>query len=247
MRLLAVISVAFGLAGTHPAEACSCLGPQTLVLPAGSAPTNTHVFVWWSAHGDRKHAVELRVAGSKTAIAVDTKEHLGGDYTVVEVIPRAALRGNIDYHVVDTGGRELARFKTTGGPNREPLQWHGVATAGAERYARGGGGSCISRRTYAKLVMAESDPPPPAGTRRIYAVWVADKSGKLDYKKPPATYTVDDADDLVLGSGSICRPDNMRFPDVATIKLGIKIVDTAGNSSPPSEVTIDLANAHVIP
>jgi hypothetical protein len=32
-----------------------------------------------------------------------------------------------------------------------------------------------------------------------------------------------------------------------TLELGIKIVDTAGNASPPSEVTIDLANANVIP
>jgi hypothetical protein len=247
MRYLAVISLAFGLAGARPADACSCLGPATLVLPAGTAPTNTHVFVWWSRYGDPRQAVELRVAGGKKAVAVDIKQHPAGDYELVELVPKASLRGNTQYVIVDGGGKELGRFKTTAGANREPLIWHGVAKATTERYARGGGGSCITRRTFAKLAMAESDPPPPAGTRLIYAVWAADATGKLDYKKPPLTYAVDDPDELLLGSPSICRPDNVRFPDVQTLKLGVKIIDTAGNASPPSEVTLDLANPNVIP
>jgi hypothetical protein len=79
-------------------------------------------------------------------------------------------------------------------------------------------------------------------------VWLPDKSGKLDFTKPPALYYGGSAfgraalEELSLGHPSTCSAANFTFPAGAkSLKIGVAAIDLAGNQSTPSVVSLDLS------
>ncbi|MCW5802329.1 MAG: hypothetical protein KIT31_08080 [Deltaproteobacteria bacterium] len=240
-KLLAAIAVAAlcTAAAPRPADACSCIGPRTYVLPNGAvAGTNTHLFVFIpeSRFGENMSPFALRLKGTKVRIDVDEKSSVSATQRIVEIIPRAVLKAKADYELVDAANNVVAAFLTGDRPDPAPGAWKGVARAEYLRHKHAGGGSCRTGSPFVRVTLAES-----AGEAgQLYGVWVAGSDGKIDYTVPPATYDFIGGAELELGTTSICSSRSFEIPKRDSMKLGLRRVSLSGVASAPSEVTVDL-------
>src|SRR5262245_28649075 len=99
MKLVALVCVGV-LAGIRPApaDACSCIRQRVWAAIEKTAPTNTHVMLWFTDDVYKKAPVfTLREAGGTRAIAVDRHDVRAGSFTVAELVPKQSLRATTAY------------------------------------------------------------------------------------------------------------------------------------------------------
>jgi len=96
---------------------------------------------------------------------------------------------------------------------------------------------CMTADPYAAIELADKIDNARMSQLRV-AIWMAGADGKIDYKKSPVTYH-EGSDHLWLGHPSTCSPANFAFPKTKALRVGIKLVDLAGNTSAASEFVLD--------
>jgi len=234
LMLLALIAM---LVRAEHAHACSCSAPRITVSPDGTdAPINATVVVWVPSYVVKGTDVSLslRMKTTGDTVAVDFRTVGAASVTVVELMPRVKLAVKTEYEIVQ-GAAVVGAF-TTGTRQLSAVPvWGGIGKSG---FYKDTAVCCICNTSnpYARLALAEK-----LDDRKPYrvAIWMAGSDGKIDYKKPPVTYE-QTADTLWLGHPSTCSPANFLFPKQQSLKLGVKLVDLAGNASTASEITLDL-------
>jgi hypothetical protein len=239
---IALFALTAILARAEDAAACSCARPRVTHSPQGTdAPLNSTVVVWVPSYVATGNVnLSLRKKTSDVTIAVDYKSMGAADVKVIEMMPRAKLDPNTEYEIVltdkdtdapvgsfTTGMREL---KVATPP------FLGVAKA---NYYKDTPICCICNTAdpYADIELSDTLGDKRAKEVRL-AIWMSGADGKIDYKKPPVTYE-HGSQRVWLGRPSTCSPANFTFPKTKKLKLGIKLVDLAGNASAPSEFVLD--------
>lgn len=243
MRLTLVLTLMIAIiARANDAHACSCSMPRISISPDGAdAPINATVVVWIPAYVSKgaEVSLSLRKKTSGDTVTVDYRRVGSAAMTVIELMPKGKLSPNTEYEIVrsdqdapavvgtfTTGTRELA-----GAP-----AWKGLAKTGYFK-AVPVCCMCMTSDPYAEIELAEKLDDNKATQYRL-AIWMAGSDGKIDYRKSPVTYESAD-NTLWLGHPSTCSPANFTFPKQKALKLGIKLVDLAGNASTASEFVLD--------
>jgi hypothetical protein len=243
-RTIALLAFAIALlARPDEAGACSCGAPRVTISPDDAdAPTNSTVIVWLPSYVGNPTEVtfSLRKKASSDQVAVDYRPGGAAALAVIEMVPIAKLDSNTTYEVVMVKGQgaptpvgSFATGKTalTGTP-----AFQGIAKAG---YYKAVPVCCMCQTEDPYAVIELKDKIDENRAKQIrFGVWMSDAAGKIDYKKPPTTYS-SARENLYLGHPSICGSANFTFPKQKALKLGVKLVDLAGNASAASEVTLD--------
>lgn len=242
VSVLVVVAVAL-LARPREAEACSCAAPRVRISPEDvDAPTNSTVVVWLPSYVGKASEISfsLRKKVNGEQVAVDYRPTGAAGLAVIEMLPRAKLDPGTTYEVVMVKGQDAPRpvgsFATGKSAHTGAPQFAGVAKAGYFK-AVPVCCMCMTDQPYALIELKEQFDEARSTTIRI-GVWLADDKGRIDYTKPPTTY-LRASDHLYLGNPSTCSPPNFTFPVRKATKLGIKLVDLAGNASGAAEVTLD--------
>ncbi len=242
MMKLSLILAIMIVARAEDAHACSCGMPRISISPEGAdAPINSTVVVWIPSYVSKgaEVSLSLRKKSSGDPVTVDYRNLGSAATTVIELMPKAKLSPNTEYEIVRmegdaptvagsfiTGTREMS-----GAP-----AWKGVAKASYFK-AVPVCCMCMTADPYAEIEFADKLDDKKAKQYRV-AIWMAGSDGKIDYKKSPVTY--DDAGGtLWLGHPSTCAPANFAFPKQKALRLGVKLVDLAGNASTASEFVLD--------
>lgn len=239
---LAVLGCVGLLAGIRPApaDACSCIAPRVRAMIQKTAPTNTHVMLWFTKGLYAKApAFTLREAGRKRSIAIDRHDIKAGSYTFAKLVPKQPLRATTAYEVVDAAGDKILEFTTTTGEDTEVPVWDGMQEAS---YVQQPGACCMCNTGKPYLSVDTGAFSDDHGTNAVvFAVWTADASGKIDYKQPPTTYVPPWKTEFTLGHPSTCGGSNFDLPVGKTFRIGVRPVDLAGNVGTVSEIEIDLS------
>jgi hypothetical protein len=241
MKLAVLVGVGL-LAGIRPApaDACSCIPQRVWTVIQKTAPTNTHVMLWFADGVYKKApAFTLREAGRTRPIAIDRHDIKAGSYTVAELVPKQSLRAATAYEVVDAAGDKVLAFTTTTGKDTEVPAWKGLQEAS---YVQQPGACCMCNTGKPHLRVDTGAFSDDHGTDAVvFAVWTAGAGGKIDYKQPPATYVRPWKTEFALGHTSTSDSNNIDLPDGKTFRIGVRPVDLAGNVGTASESEIDLS------
>jgi hypothetical protein len=240
MKALVLALLAITLAPER-ADACSCGRARMYVSPSKDvpAPVNTTVMVWIPDYAGpaRSVSLSLREQVSGDPVTVTYKTSGVSAVSVVELVPSAPLKSAVVYEVVSSkqGTLEVVGEFTTGSHTlAKPPAWSGVKKSGfykGERMCC----TCVSGDAYAEIEVGD---PGPAWAERRFAIWVAGKDGKVDYTKPPVTYQPGEPT-IILGHPSTCGAEDFTFPKTKALRLGLKVIDLAGNVGPASELVLD--------
>jgi hypothetical protein len=242
---LAVLWIGLAVAiSPAPADACSCAGQRVWAAIESTAPTNTHVMLWF-VDGLYKATptFTLREAGEKQVVAVDRRDVKSGGFNVTELIPKQPLRARAAYEVVDGKDSKVLEFTTTVTADTNAPTWNGILTA---EYVKQPGACCTCNTGVPYVRVKTAGIADDAGARHVvYAVWATSTSvrgnaTKIDYTKPPMTYVPPYGGEFSLGSQSTCGASNFDLATGAVIKLGLRPIDFAGNLGEPREVFVDL-------
>jgi hypothetical protein len=242
--VVSLIAFAIALvARPEEAGACSCSMPRVTISPADAdAPINSTVIAWLPAYvgkpGEVTFSLRKKVSGDQ--VPVDYRPGGAAALAVVEMIPRAKLDPNTTYEVVMVKGQgapqPVGSFATGKTALTGPPAFQGIAKANYYK-AVPVCCMCMTDDPYAVLELRDKFPDSKVNQMR-FAVWMSDAAGKIDYTKTPTTYHYG-SDSLYLGHPSTCSSANFTFPKQKALKLGVKLVDLAGNASAASEVTLD--------
>jgi hypothetical protein len=242
VSVLVMVAIAL-VARPYDAEACSCAPPRVRISPSDSdAPLNSTVLVWLPSYIGKANEVtfSLRKKVSGDPVAVDYRPTGAAGLAVVEMIPRAKLDPDTTYEVVMVKGAAapspVGAFATGKLPLHGVPQFKGIARASYYK-AVPVCCMCMTDQPYAQIELKDSIDDDQRANFRL-GVWMADANGKIDYTRAPDTWQ-SGSTHLFLGNPSTCSPANFAFPLRKALKLGIKLVDLAGNASAPSEVTLD--------
>ncbi|HEU4728258.1 MAG TPA: hypothetical protein VFT22_10225 [Kofleriaceae bacterium] len=241
MKLAALVCMgSIAAVRAAPAEACSCEPPRVWAVIQKTAPINTHVMLWF-ADGTYKKApaFTLREARGTQAIAFDRHDVKAGSFTVAELVPKQPLRAKTAYQIFDRGGGQVLEFTTTDENDTKAPEWKGTRAASYVRHP-GGCCACNTGNPYVRVDTGAFSDDHGKDTV-VFAVWIADAGGKIDYKQPPATYVQPWKTELALGHPSTCASSNFDLPAGKTLHIGVRPVDLAGNVGTASELKIDLS------
>jgi hypothetical protein len=230
--------------------ACTCATPAVQVFPspAEKAPLNTriHLILPDAAEGlvfelkppaqaTTKKDKKKKKARPEPAVELDRIEAKSGALWFVELAPREPLAPETRYELWMTapGGRPavIGEIATGVESDTTPPAWSGVGKPTWVK-APASPGTCQTGKPHALFGHQ------PAADAVLYAVWLADAAGKIDYAKPPTTWLRDWNGKLALGNPSICSPSNADLPASGKLRVGLKALDHAGNLSAPSEATL---------
>jgi hypothetical protein len=235
----------------RPADACSCQRPQIEVWPVATvaAPTNTHVWLAYPpAAGAPPAAADLglRVRGASppVPVAIDVRESGAASRRVYELIPRAPLTARTRYEVTaaraDGKPAEVIGEITVGEKADEtPPAWEGIERARLFHPPA----HCCDCSTGDAYVVLDLRPPTDDATsaeRLVWAVWLGDGKGKIDFAQPPVTTVAAWGSTIVLGHKSSCAPANLVFPPKGRARVGLRPLDLAGNAGKPSEIEVEI-------
>jgi len=251
IRALFLILVPLALlASARPAQALSCAASYVrMISPAQQdAPLNARILVEvFAMHGQKVEldAISLRRQGSADAVKVRRRVVGSGEVRILELTPVASLAPKTAYQVVQgrgTSGYVAGQLTTGGGTDR-------TAPVAKELKVRffdvevsnpwWGPGKRRFRFLRAKLTRGAGEPALAA------ALWVLEGAGRIDFNKPPTTYYLDQPEGVELGNlPSSCPLTNLTLPEKAgkagKLRVGVRLVDGAGNASAPREAEVDL-------
>jgi hypothetical protein len=241
MKLLILLAFTAVLVRAEHAHACSCGMPRIEISPTGTdAPTNSTVVAWVPSYvlrdtGSTEINLSVRKKSGDT-ITVDYKKLGSASVTVIEMTPKGTLSPNTEYEIVRLDGETASVVGSFSTGAREEHPGKGIAKANYYK-AVPVCCMCMTSDPYAQIELKEKIDDKRATQYRV-GIWIAGSDGKIDYKKPPVTYE-QTGDTLWLGHPSTCSPANFLFPKSKTLKLGVKLVDLAGNASTASEFVLD--------
>ncbi|MBI4508315.1 MAG: hypothetical protein HY698_01680 [Deltaproteobacteria bacterium] len=215
------------------------------------APLNTRVRITFprEAKSDKVLIREKLAKGAPRAPVVvksERRDFQSADFRMAELVPDAPLAPLTRYEVLvlHSGGKETAigEFSTGGEPDTTPPSWEGLVKATFFQLPA----TCCNCSTgspYATLVTSKATDPESKSSALSYEIWASDENGQVDFSKPPLMILRDWSGHISLGHQSQCTPANFRFPEKRTsLKIGVRVVDLAGNQGKPSEIEIDLAH-----
>jgi hypothetical protein len=241
MKLAALVCIGL-LAGLRPspAEACSCMRQRVWTVIEKTAPTNTHLLLWFADGAyEKPPTFTLREAGSTRVVAVERYNVKAGAFTIAALVPKQVLRAKTAYEVVDNGRDKVLEFTTTAGKDTKAPAWKGVQGGGYVKQP----GQCCMCNTGTPFVNVETGAfSDDHGTDAVvFAVWTAGAGGKIDYRQPPTTFVRPWQTELALGHPSTCSASNFDLPVGKRIRIGLRPVDLAGNIGTASELEVDLS------
>ncbi len=257
--LIARLSLAALLAATlftllpSAAHALSCAGRMVTLLspPAqrpgskdAAVPRNARVLVqvfdlgkdplrgakiWLRARGGKRIAVDRRVVG---------QEHV----RVVQLTPRKLLAPGRTHEVFISrdGGkaRSLGTFKTGAGKDVKPPTLGAVEGHLVDGLFSDGWNPGKRHIRYLSL----SAPATGKAPGNLLGIWVT-RARAIDYSKPPTVITRHRGPITLGPSPSACPGTNFIVPPAkkGKLRIGLKALDLAGNTSEAREVAVDLA------
>jgi len=205
-----------------------------------------------------RRTFELRTAPTSAArplvVSSTTSEIVSGDSTFIELTPREPLRPSTAYEVwtIDDRGKAeplvLGAFTTGDRTDDSAPEWAGI-TGAAMFHAPPPGkislsGECGQARLLLDLAVPTDDPTPPSALRA--AIWVTSPKSAIDYSKPPQVYEpldyssnpVRSIADVIAGNADGYDDDLPIVDGKSPLRIGVRIVDLAGNASTPSETVV---------
>jgi hypothetical protein len=227
------------------ADACSCGMPKIHISPGETltAPVNTHVFVWIPLNVTKYEKVDVKLRKKGGGVVDAERKRLGSaSVDVLEFVPKAQLTAKTTYEVVATykdKTEEVVGKLTTGDAKATKVPaWKGVVSSKTvkEKVACC---MCQTGEMFAQVEVGDGSKDADDSLEH-YAVWIAGADGKVDYARSPSTIVNGSFDTLWLGHASTCGSANFRMPASGKLKLGLKKIDVAGNTSAASEITLDL-------
>jgi hypothetical protein len=172
-------------------------------------------------------AVTLRGGGP-----VDLRRYGSGEERIIEVVPRAPLAAHTRFDVLM--GNEIVGVIVTGDSvDDTPPRWDGLVTGEVSVVPAAG---CGTGEPVVVFGLGKRSDDGTATAALRFGIWVGDAGKPFDYAKPPTTVVSATGDKLVLGHDSRCLPSNLDLP--ATLAVGIRVIDFAGNAGDPSEADI---------
>jgi hypothetical protein len=248
---VALAAGALAVSAPRPAHALSCAGPRITMSPAAdvAAPLNVRVVITIPLRtGLIQKPQELSLvrvdlrerAEPKKSVAVRRNDLGAGEQRQIELVPLAPLKPDVAYEVMlgrpDVSGTPpvvAGAFRTGQEADEAAPVWNGVTRATIAPRTRGHWGP--SGPTASFHFAAAGDESTPNEHLR-FGVWLPDAAGRFDYNQPPATYTTAHGGDFFLSGGSPCGWATFKFPIVT--RLGVRVLDLAGNMGPASEVRL---------
>lgn len=241
-------------------------GAAVLPSRRAPAPLNTHVFVTLAAATDGRCAegvpaevcanaswdLELRTAPARGAPAhrlTTTKtSFVAGLDEHFELVPeqRLAARTGHEVWLVDrthaVAPRILGAFVTGDAADQEVPKGASLFQAILLRLARGMvllDGECGSTKLTLFLSGTPSDDATPPA-QLLAAIWIAKPGAKIDYSRPPTTLQRIDVGPLLphptILAGNTYYDDLPSVDGSQPIKVGLRLIDLAGNRSEPTEM-----------
>lgn len=251
--LSAAVTLA-AMAATHDAGACSCVGPQlVLVGPSqvDDAPLNTKVRVETPSGGYAGGGgnVVLRVHGGANVATTSRTLTPGGWLATVELTPNAPLAPSTQYEVavVDPSAHPsttvLGAFKTGTAADTTAPRLDSVGNATVFRNPNAMGSACQVPGPWVQIDAVTAEDPGRPGARLLFGVWLGDAAGNVDPKKPPTGILSAHNHTLHLGQQSVCDPHSFPVPKAGIMWVGIAALDEAGNASAMRKVKADIGAA----
>lgn len=256
------------LSVAEPAFACSCGRREVEVVPNErlEAPLNARILVFLYADELHRHDPDLARNRAPDAdelaridevtflvrrlgrrpLDVERRSFGAGDVRVLELRPREPLEPWRSYEVVavfpSRQTRVLETFMSGDTPDHSAPQDTRLESARYNQQLRMSG-ECNTGEPGIRL---QTRVPHEATGDYVsipftYEVWSATAGQTIDYDRPPETIVRDGGETFMLGHANRCNPRNFVLPDRATrLRLGLRVVDTAGNPGPVHEVVFDL-------
>ena len=243
-------------------EALSCAPPQVTVTPAPevAAPLNARVVVTVPLHAGLVSKLEelpglpfvLREREEPKRLVPARREDMGaGQQRQGQLTPVGLLPKDTELEVVvklprpadaatrfgpfAAGGEVVVgSFRTGNDEDRAAPVWNGVTRATIAPKKPGHWGPSGPTATFHFAAAGDESTP---NEQLRFGVWLPDARGRFDYSRPPTTYaSAHGRGEFFLTGGSPCGWATFAFPIVG--RIGVRVLDLAGNMGPPSEVRL---------
>lgn len=200
----------------------------------------------WRAGKPLVLATAPRSGTPSAHIAMRERAWASAGHERIELTPAIELAPSTVYELQSDAGVIVGVFTTGTRPDTTPPSWVGLTSGRLWQPPKRGGVVRIPMECGDDLVFLESraaatDDQTPAPSLR-YALWAGDPKSPLDYKSPPLTWTTvpETPRHLYLSFGTT-EESLMDFdlPKTRPLKIGVKVIDLAGNGSPASELTLN--------
>lgn len=194
-----------------------------------------------SAHPERALSLFALTADGQLGEEVVTERRIleqGGASPLrrFELAPLTPLRPESSYAVVlrtDQGSERLGEVRTGKEIDRAPPVWPGVQTARFAPPVRRwqSWGECPEAPQGPRAILQIHPPRDDAQLPVQFLVWVQRAAVRIDFTRPPHARLFADKDRLTVAD----------FPQhSATVRVGVRALDAAGNLSPPSEIDVEI-------
>lgn len=155
-------------------------------------------------------------------------ESFTGDTGSYALIPEGHLNSRTRYRVFDSDGVQLSTFVTgesvdTTAPTGQAVK---AATLGPKRLRLESGDVADDQTPRASL---------------LFLLWTPQQGNRIDFQSVPTTYFLAEGSVATLGTAlADCKPNTLSLPaERSTWRIGVRVVDLAGNLGLPSELTVD--------
>ena len=239
-RLASMVAVVAALfAVTMDSHACVVLAPD-LVLPRSSsrdlAPRNAHLWMMGGPPELMNGATFALVAIPPGAAPVPALEVRQWEQsTLFELVPDAPLAAGVRYDLWATPWTSRSRLR----PEKPMLL--GTFRTGTESDvtppAPPSLGNAVLRPRVGSCgasLMIEAAPDLDLADAVLFAVWLGDQTGHIDYHAPPVQIVPVSAEDHSLELNAAPRPGS---------RVGVRALDLAGNLGAPVERTVVASSA----
>lgn len=213
---------------------------------------NARVITGYVPDPSRKERFVLRAVGGAPVEVTAAKLHID-TYDTLVLTPAAPLAKNTDYELVllrDTTTLPYAKLHTSDGADTTAPTWEGALHA---EYVPADG--CATECKWRRGPRLEISAPIPSDDRsgaELVAIWLT-SGAAIDYGKPPTAYVRTREDEsgggfgglgspeprftIVLGGEGPCIRQTVALPRGARrVRVGVKVMDRAGNASAPREL-----------
>lgn len=203
-------------------------------------------------HAD--NVFQLRTApspgGRPQVVTVDRKEITSGAFTFIELVPRDALAPKTHYEVWSVDRKRKAESRVVGAfttgtavDDRAP-EWLGITSVSMLPPVPAGtiylAAECGDPRLSFEIAVPSDEQTPKSAMRA--ALWIVPAASKIDYDAAPTVLEPIDFFASKTGATILAGSTEEYFDDLPSVdgktplRIGIRILDLAGNASPPSEI-----------
>ncbi len=221
-----------------PTARAPCADPETptRVTPSAVdvAPRNTHVRIWYSPKTlPDVDKVVVRVAGG-APIAVERSADAAYGMHWAELVPKKRLDATTRYEVV-LGDAVIGSFTTGTHDDTKGPTLAGIRDASWIR--DGHRTNCDGAPWESMTLVLDKVKDGFAGSRSLWvAIWAPGGDDEIDYSKPPLAVILPEPE----SRGEILLPPFKLRPNEKKLRVGVKVMDSAGNLSHAKDVVLKL-------